>query len=257
MIKTPDLFIVRSVPFLQVLLGIVFLGAFVAITFGMGQSVNVSCSPMGGEGVTCTLRFKVMGVWDTKVVTIRNVREAIVEEGHDEYGRPEGLYRVVVSTPNENVPLTEAYTAGRSEKMAFVKSFNSWLKDTREQKFTFNQGIPWWFYIVAGPFGLVGFVIIFSARVVTVYADRTRSLLVTTWRGLFGSSKVAYPFSEVVEFKVIKQSLGRGTYLFAVYVQLESSKEVKLSHYTFGEKRHERIVEELNTFVKGEAGYRN
>lgn len=257
MSETSDAFIIHSLPIIQVLLGIVFLGAFAAITIGMGQSVNISCSHMDGEGVTCTLSFKILGMWQTNEVTIQNVEKALVEESQDEYGRPEGLYRIVVATPGDNVPLTKAYTAGRSKKISFVDRFNSLLEDKRAQKFTLDQCIPWWFYAIAGPFGFIGLVITFSARIITVVADRNRSLLVATGRGLFGRSTDTYPFSEIQEFRVKRQSVGRGTYLYAVAVQLESRKGRTLSHYTFGEKRHEKIVEELNIFVKGEAGSRN
>jgi len=250
--KTQDLLVIRSLPLAQVLLGLIFLGSFVALAYGMGQSATIACSYPKAEGVTCGITYRILGIYKTKEITVQGVQTAQVEESISNKGNPQGLYRVVLVTTGEKVPLSSGFTSGRSSKDSFVERFNRLLEENRGKGFSIDWKFPWWFFLVAGPFGLVGLLITFSARVISISVDLSRSLLTASGRGLFGQATVVFPLSEIREFQLKTMSIGRGSNLYALGIKLENNREITLGHYALGERKNTKIIEEIRDFVKGE-----
>lgn len=121
---------------IQPVLGLIFLAAGFFTLYLLGQVVTLTCERDDANRPNCVLITTWMEWRELRVRPLPQLSTAYVDESCDEDGC---TYRVMLSTNFGDLPLTSAYSSGRTEKERKAQQIIAYLRDDTQPTLTMTE----------------------------------------------------------------------------------------------------------------------
>jgi hypothetical protein len=245
--NSPNQLILRSNPFWQLIFGLIFALAGLAITYFLGRSVDTHCEHTSSREITCTLTEKLFSLVPVGQRTIPNIYGAEVEESRDSDG--DTTYKVVFLTNAERVPLTGYTSSGYSSKAEVAEQINQFVQAGRQNSLDIQVKMEWWILIFLVAFGGVGVGIVVFAKTVQIEMNRSEGVLRIQKDGIFGTSRNEFLLREIEDIYLQSSSDSDGT-TYRVAFRIAGGEEIPLTgYYSSGYKSKQRDVDLMKDFL--------
>jgi hypothetical protein len=246
--KNSNRLILRSYPYSQIILGLVFAVASLAVTYFFGRSIDVRCEHAKAGQITCYLTDKLLGITPIGRRTIDNIQSARLSEYHSTKG---GIsYQAVLITANGLFPLSHLSSSDYEPKANAVQQINSFIQNQHQDVLELQVPMEIAILVFSLAFGIVGVGMIFVASTVEVEMNRSEGLLHLRKDGLMGGSQREFLLREIQQAEVQVQRGRRGGVTYRIVLYALNDEEIPLSRvYTSGYEDKRRAVEAMREFL--------
>ncbi|MBD2257039.1 tetratricopeptide repeat protein [Pseudanabaena sp. FACHB-2040] len=237
----------RLVPWLLWLMGGIFTGAGLMVWLALGGETVFECTrtapaqceltqsnPLGSRSRT----FSLAGLQQAEVETHRN------SDG-------DHTYRVVLTTDQGVVPLTNAYSSGNGFHQNRAAQINQFIQSPAAASLRIHQDDRWiglLFLVLFSGTGLALMLVV--GKVVTCDFDKSMGQLTFTKRGLLGAETVQHPLHHLVSVTLQRSSGSKGGNTYRLALGLKTGETLPLtSYYDSGKRDKEKTANAIRSFL--------
>ncbi|MBL7481523.1 hypothetical protein [Legionella bononiensis] len=230
------------------LLGLVILiCSLLAISFLMLEYTIVCKEKQLNSAKSCALESSIFNVYHS-TTELGQLKGAFVMSGRSSKGG--AVYWVELVTDKGTVNLTGGSSSGRTNKDSAAQAINTYLSQSLDTHFKIPYPTPWWVYLLAAIFPLLGIALL-AVRGVNVDFDRLLKTIVIKRKGLFHTDEEKLSFTDVEQVIIQEHRGSKGSMTYRLALAIKDQPALPLvSTYDSSLSKKERIAKQLNDFMQ-------
>lgn len=195
----------------------------------------------------CQLTHRRPRQTTTHQFSIASLREATLDIDFDD---GDTLYRVLLVTDEETLPLSSLYTSNGGGQRRRVNQINQFLQTPTDPSLRLRQDTRWLGLVFLGAFGFGGLLLLLSNRTIDCTFDKdTNQFSLRLW-GLRGATTHQHPLSNLLGMRV-EQSTDKDTDTSRLTVVLKTGEAIPLSIvYTGTFEAHASLARQVQEFLR-------
>ncbi|MBD0335605.1 MAG: hypothetical protein ICV62_08955, partial [Cyanobacteria bacterium Co-bin13] len=185
----------------------------------------------------------------SRTFPIASLQQAGVETHRNSDG--DYTYRVVLTTDQGLVPLTNAYSSGNGFHQNRAAQINQFIQTPTASSLRIHQDDRWLGLLFLLLFSGSGIALtLFVGKVVTCDFDKGMGQLTFTQRGLLKTETIRHPLHHLVGVTLQRSSGSKGGYTYRVAMVLKSGETLPLtSYYDSGKRDKEKTADTIRSFL--------
>lgn len=253
---TPNQLILRHRPIALRLMGSFSTIVGVVIIILFSKASTFTCERVQQNRGSCELKhsyFVIFKMSETIPIEDLTGTEVVITHtrGMDSFFIQLPHYKVILLTPNKEIPLTLYGTIDREKQDAMADQINVFLNDQETESLFIERDNRWLVCLIGSIFIIVGLLALLLIEIVTVTFDKAVNSLKIERQSLLGTQVIEHPLENIIEVKLnISSYFNSRTRLYQVVLVLKSDENILLtSNGSLSKSRKQKLVDEITNFL--------